>query len=67
MLQGMFRTRLSRLLDLDWVSMTMAVAYGSDGFGFGIVRHAEDWPLASFLPRLSADETSAARYETTSE
>jgi hypothetical protein len=61
----MFRTRLSRLLDLDWVSMTMAVAYGSDGFG--IVRHAEDWPLASFLSRLSADDTSAARYETTSE
>jgi hypothetical protein len=45
--------------------MTMAVAYGSDGFG--IVRHAEDWPLASFLSRLSADDTSAARYETTSE
>ncbi|KJC40201.1 hypothetical protein UB31_28365 [Bradyrhizobium sp. LTSP849] len=65
MLQGMFRTRLNRLLDLDWVSMTMAVAYGSDGFV--IVRHAEDWPLASFLPRLSADETSASRYETTSE
>jgi len=62
-LQAMFRTRLSRLLDLDWVSMTMAVMYGSDGFGF--VRHAEDWPLASCLSRLSADDTSAARYETT--
>ena len=61
----MFRTYLSRLLDLDWVSMTMAVAYGSDGFG--IVRHAEDWPLASVLSRPSADHTSAARYETTSE
>ena len=61
----MFRTRLSRVLDLDWVSMTMAVAYGFDGFG--IVRHAEDWPLASSLSRLSADDTSAARHETTSE
>ena len=61
----MIRARLSRLLDLDWVSMTMAVAYGSDGFG--IVRQAEDWPLASFLSRLSADDTSVARYETTSE
>jgi hypothetical protein len=61
----MFRTYLSRLLDLDWVSMTMAVAYGSDGFG--IVRHAEDWPLASVLSRPSADDTSAACYETTSE
>jgi len=39
------------------------VMYGSDGFGF--VRHAEDWPLASCLSRLSADDTSAARYETT--
>jgi hypothetical protein len=61
----MFRTRLSRLLDLDWVSMTMAAAYGSDGFG--TVRHAEDWPLASFLSGLFADDTSASRYETTSE
>ena len=63
----MFRTCLSRLLDLDWVSMMMAATYGSDGFGFGIVRDAEDWPLASFLSRPSADDTSAARYETTSE
>jgi hypothetical protein len=61
----MFRTCLSRLLDLDWVSMMMAAAYGSEGFGF--VRHAEDWPLASFLSRPSAADTSAARYETTSE
>ena len=61
----MIRTRLSRLLDLDWVTMTMAVAYGSAGFG--ILGHAEDWPLASFLSRLSADDTSVARYETTSE
>jgi hypothetical protein len=45
--------------------MTMAAAYGSDGFG--TVRHAEDWPLASFLSRLFADDTSASRYETTSE
>jgi hypothetical protein len=62
----MFRTRLSRLLDLDWVSMTMAAAYGSDGFG--IVRNVEDGPsLANFHSRLSPDDTSAARYETTSE
>ena len=59
----MFRTGLSRLLDLDWVSMTMAVLYGSEGFG--IVRLAEDWPLASFPSRLSGDDMSAARYETT--